>query len=552
MFTYFHCYHPETWDAQVAAGLVRSRDGIRFPESVDIEEGLKFNSLAAKGGKLYELVRDLGCGFYIDRMQGGCFLESYPYDMTLVREYRDMLGENFFGFQMHEWTSNFRSDLNKIARNGCAAWTKEEITAAIMREYPFPHVFVEAASAEEYEAFGCPGSWQDFVRTSEALFSRRQEYTSGDLLPCDSCYLPYPIELRAGAKRLMPEIGAQTADTRIQVAYARGMAKARGIPFGTYYEPWGGIPFSTCCYQEDGRNEWGLSSGGDFPFEPKGPNGGSSRSMQRRMHLYSYMAGASFMAEEWGMCNTFRDWKDFELTPYGEIKKEFLRFVERYGDIGTPVVPAAVVLPKGLPILDGVRTGDSFFLQPEEDTYLGFPVSGSFAETLRAVRLGLREIFCATGLMIGTETRSLLNCTVFDAVDIENEDFLDPRRNDVLVDLTGSGALSQRDPDKICAAGELSGRLDALLPCAVRGNAMKQLTRTDDGRYYLLLTNNSGVVRTVDRGDEFLAGAAETVSVETKNGLSLTGLEGAAVRLDDHGTYRVELPAGGYFFGRIA
>ena len=125
MFTYFHCYHPETWDAQVAAGLVRSRDGIRFPESVDIEEGLKFNSLAAKGGKLYELVRDLGCGFYIDRLQGGCFLESYPYDMTLVREYRDMLGENFFGFQMHEWTSNFRSDLNKIARNGCAAWTKE-------------------------------------------------------------------------------------------------------------------------------------------------------------------------------------------------------------------------------------------------------------------------------------------------------------------------------------------------------------------------------------------------------------------------------------------
>ena len=355
MFTYFHCYLPGTWDAQVRAGLVNKNSGIRFPESIDIEESYKFNNLAARGGELYSLVRENRYPFYIDRLQGGCYFENYPYDMRLVREYRDMLGDDFFGFQMHEWMSNYRNDINKIVGNGCRSWTKEDITAAIRKAFPFPHVFLEAASAEEFEEFGLPGSYEEFLCNSEKLFRRRQSYTGGDLLPCDSFFLSYPLELRYGAKRLMPEIGAQTPDTRIQVAYARGMAKAYGIPFGTYYEPWGGRPFSACSYQRDGKNEWNIHSGADFPFETKGANGGSSRSMQRRMHLYSYMAGASFMAEEWGMCNTFYDWNDFELSPYGEIKKEFIRFTEKYGDIGTPYTPAAVVLPRELPALEGVH-----------------------------------------------------------------------------------------------------------------------------------------------------------------------------------------------------
>ena len=543
MFTYFHCYMPETWNAQVQAGLVGRHDGIRFSQSIDIDESLKFNRLAACDGDLYRMVYAGRMPFYIDRLQGGCYIEQYPYDMTLVQKYMDRLGDNFYGFQMHEWMSNFLSDLNKLRTNHCPSWTAEAITATIRQAFPFPHLFLESMNAGEMQATGCPQTHEAFLRESAKLFDARQRYTGGHLLPCDSAFLSYPLELRLGARRIMAEIGAQTPDTRIQVAFARGMARARNVPFGTYYEPWGGSPFSACSYQRDGRNEWNIRSGADFPFETNGANGGSSRSMQRRMHLYSYMAGASFMAEEWGMCNTFYDWHDFELSPYGQVKKQFLDFVTRYEDIGTPITPIAVVLPRTMDVLENVRS--------DELTYLSFPAEGSFAETVRAARRGLRTLFCTTGTMTGTETMSLLNCTVPDALDIVTEDVLRPEQYDWLVDLTGSADFARTHADRICRIEDVTVRLDELLPCVVSGNAMKQLTRTQDGRFYLLLTNNSGIVRTAERGDECLPDATEHLSVTVKGGHILDRLEGSPLSVDEHGIYHTDIPAGGYFFAVI-
>lgn len=543
MFTYFHCYLPETWDAQVKAGLINKNSGIKFSESIAIDDDLKFNNLAARNMPLYNILKESKLPFYIDRLQGGCYFENYPYDMSLIQEYRDMLGDKFYGFQMHEWMSNYRSDIAKLINNHCPQWTKESITATILKAYPFPHLFLESASAEEIEKFGLPGTYLEFLKNSVELFNRRQSYTGGDLLPCDSYYLSYPVELRAGIKRLMPEIGAQTRDTRIQVAYARGMAKAYNIPFGTYYEPWGGQPFSACLYQVDGKNEWNIHSGADFPYQTNGSNGGSSRSMQRRMHLYSYMAGASFMGEEWGMCNTFYDWNDFELSPYGEIKKEFIDFTEKYSDIGIPYTPAAVVLPKDLFVIEGI--------QKDDDTYLEYPISGSFADMIRYIRQNIRSVFCSSGPMTGTETTSLLNCSIFDAIDIVTEDVVNTNHYDILVDLTYSSEFARKYNDKICSVEDLSRRLEDFLPCIVNGNAMKQLTKTEDGNFYILLTNNSGVVRTIERGDEFLTEASETISIETKYAKSLIQLEGSGLSKDDNGIYHIDIPAGGYFFGMI-
>ena len=52
-----HAYHPEVWDAQVKAGLVREEDGIRFCQSLQTDAEVKFNELAAKGGTLYEICK---------------------------------------------------------------------------------------------------------------------------------------------------------------------------------------------------------------------------------------------------------------------------------------------------------------------------------------------------------------------------------------------------------------------------------------------------------------------------------------------------------------
>ena len=384
MFVYLHCYMPETWDAQVKAGLVRKEDGIRFVQAIELEEQNKFNNLAAVGSELYNYVREHRCPFYIDRLQGGTYIDEYPYDMALVDEYRAMLGDKFWGFQMHEWASNLRGDFKKITSNNCPEWTAEKITETIHRVYPYEYTFLEAMTAEEYASLGgAPTNYEEYLEVVKKLFAKRQKYVDGDLLPCDSFYLALKIETEAGVKRLMPEIGAQTCFTRIQLAYARGMTRAAGIPFGTYYEPWGGSPFSACSYQRDGKNEWNISAE-TFPFQTAGDNGGSSRSMQLRMHLYSYMAGASFMAEEWGMCNTFYDWKDFELSPYGQVKKDFLDFVDRYPDIGEPIVPVAVVLSKDMPVLEA---GLPFV------AYLDYPIEGRMAKLVSDTSTVLTDLF---------------------------------------------------------------------------------------------------------------------------------------------------------------
>ncbi len=544
MFTYLHAYHtPETWDAQVKAGLVKENHGIRYCQSIDIDEELKFNNLARRDGHLHRLLQEHPMPFYIDRLQGGCFLEQYPYDMDLVEEYKTMLGEKFWGFQMHEWMSNYKSDLEKLERSGCAAWNADTITAAIRAAFPFEHVFVEAMSPEEYEKTGKPGTYEEFLENARWLFKDRQDYTDGMLLPCDSGFLAYAMELKNGARRLMPEIGAQTANTRIQVAYARGMAKAYGVPFGTYYEPWGGDPFSSCCYNKEGRNEWNIGPE-TFPFETNGENGGSSRSMQRRMHLYSYFAGVSFIAEEWGLCNTFYDWNNFELSPYGRVKKEFIELTEKYPEIGTPVTPIAVVLPKELEVLDQNAA--------DPDRLLRFPVEDALKEKLLRVRAGLKKLFCETEPMLGSETRSLLNCTVPDALDIVHEDKFDAAAYEYLVDLTGGSALARSYGKKLCAVEDVPALLTKLLPCGCTGGAMKQFTRRADGSYCLLLTNNSGVQQSVAGGEVLLPEAASVVRVEPKAGLALQPAEGnGTLHRNDDGSYTVELPAGGWFFGLL-
>lgn len=266
---------PQTWDAQVRTGFVDEHSGIRFPQSIDIPEQVKFNNIASVGGELYSLVKKEHMPFYIDRLQGGCYIENCPYDMDLIRAYREMLGENFWGFQMHEWMSNFYSDISKLRINNCphvgdtSAWTEEDIIATIFKAYPFPHLFLESMTSKEFSEIGDPQTYEEFMKHATHLFQKRQQYTDGMLIPCDSYSLAYHLELLNGAKRLMPEIGAQAPNTRIQVAYARGMAKAYGVPFGTYYEPWGGDPFSACNYHKDGDNEWNIHSGADSPLKPK-------------------------------------------------------------------------------------------------------------------------------------------------------------------------------------------------------------------------------------------------------------------------------------------
>lgn len=538
MFTYFHCYLPETWQGQVDRGFIDEHAGIRYPQNLLQKEEYKFNTLAVKGGDFWKLVESTRLPMYIDRLQGGGHWEGYSYDMELVNEYKKLLGDKFYGFQMHEWMNNFRADIRKLDRGECTDWTVQNIKDTIFRLFPGEHLFLEARSAEEYAAIGRPATIEEFLERSREMFLDRFNKVGGDLIPTDSSSLSYPIEIRAGVRHIMAEIGAQTPDTRIQIAFLRGLSRAHHIDFGAYIEPWGGgHPVTTCCYHREGLNEWGLTAD-NFPYKTSGANGGSSRSMQKRMQIYAYFAGASFMSEEWGMCNTFYDWKDFEVSPYGQVKLDFLKLVKEFPDAGNFYAPIGLVVSKDLPVLPEMKAADTLYQ---------YPVSGSFAEKLSVAREGIRRFLSTSLPMVGTETISLINSSLPDAFDILQDDCPEALgKYEYLVNLTGDRELEKRyrcvSPDDVPAL------LDRLMPVKVEGNLLWFLNKTQNG-WYLVILNNDGIRRTPQEGESLLPEGNHSARISLKNGKELKALYGEKPRREEDGSYTVEMPSGSVFIG---
>ena len=94
---------------------------------------------------MFKLISDNNYPWYIDRLQGGGYIDEYQYNTELI----DSFG-NFYGFQMHEWISNMRSDYFKLKNLDVAAWSEKLIVEEILRLFPFQNIFLEAATAKEY------------------------------------------------------------------------------------------------------------------------------------------------------------------------------------------------------------------------------------------------------------------------------------------------------------------------------------------------------------------------------------------------------------------
>ena len=535
MFTFFHGYLPKLWDAQVKAGLVREQDGLRFCQCIMQKDEQKFNALAAKGGELYNIIAEQKRPFYIDRLQGGVFIDEYPYDKELLAEYKSLLGDKFWGFQMHEWMSNYYHDaFHKLGNLPEEQWTKEGIEKFVKENFPYKYSILESMTAEEMANAGKPKTVEEFYGNMTAIYKKR--LSIGELIPCDSVYLAYGFELSTGATKLMPEVGAQCTDMRLQVSYARGMTRKEGRSFGIYYEPWGGNPFSVCCYNKENKNEWGIGDSADFPFQSQGADGGSSRSLQKRVFLYGYLSNASFMSEEWGLANVFNSWEEFGLSPYGITKKEFIDFVNKYDDIGEKLTPIAAVLPKDLMVLDNVYS---------DDIYCGFKTD---SKKIANLKQGLRAIFTTSLPMSGTEVITLKNSDVPDAIDALNYDEEMLEKYDYLVDLTSDTELSEKY-NNVCRIEDLKEILREKLPCYVEGNAHWMVNKCTSGGYYLTIFNHSGICRSVAGGETKLAEAATTVSLDAK--VVPVMLEGDGEMVEKAGKYFVNIPAGGFAFIRL-
>ncbi len=560
MFKFIHTYTEDSFRGLFEKGLWRDGDGLKLMHKNYLPKERSFNEIAKVGGVLYNRLKELNCPFYIDRFQGGIsFPYAYDYDKALLNEYKEMLGDKFLGFQIHEWASNFESE-NKRNLQAEKKWTEEHGSLDGFWEYYIEAVktdsmalFTEAWSVPEWSKMKHPENIDEFMDYVYKMWKLRAAETGCPLFPADSGYLAPKIEIEMGAKMLLPEIGWQIEGTRVQIAYNRGMANAANIPWGVYYECWGAnqdgrdgsvddrltVPYSL----DVADNEWteGNLRGNVIEKTHSNPeNGGSSRSLQERMWIYSYFSGAQLMGEEYGVCNTFRNLKDFELSEYGLVKKKFLDFTTKYPNLGETYTPVAIVLPADLPIYT--------FEAP--DRYLGYPLEQKdyvLAEKIRNIKKTMNTLFYKKAPdydWVGRDAHCMQNTDYPDVFNIIHGDMEEALNEyDYIIDLTGDPNFA-KSHSNIVDVDALDSILKKILPCRFSETLHTAYNRTENG-WLVFVANNNGILRSADDG-EYAEENTTVVADIISNGTDVkpNKLEGSGELLFDGKEYKLSLGAG--------
>ncbi|HSL52830.1 MAG TPA: hypothetical protein VK868_00485, partial [Pyrinomonadaceae bacterium] len=140
-------------------------------------------------------------------------------------------------------------------------------------------------------------------------------------------------------------IGMETAAvmpmTGMRIAFTRGAARQFGGTFLYYHAPNFGDTATTFTKQQN-------FAGPDHFYHTRyGSTMGPSLSWYRKSYYLYYMAGASAIYLEQGQDQFFKPGPGdhpFQLNPLGRITDEFMRFVEKHPERGTPYTPVAFLL----------------------------------------------------------------------------------------------------------------------------------------------------------------------------------------------------------------
>ncbi|OGV52058.1 MAG: hypothetical protein A2017_03650 [Lentisphaerae bacterium GWF2_44_16] len=559
MFKFIHGYDKHFLRGLEKRGLLTDNIGVKLMHNFPIPDKEKFNIAAARGTELYSLIKENKYMFLIDRMQGGTFYHKYNFDRSLINEYSEMLGEEFLGIQIHEMGSVLNGDWKRIRKQMGdipPPWSPKQIHDAILKVSACKWcIHLSCGTAEEYSEKTYPETWRDYSRAMEELFLKRQSETGGYLISSNSFLMSTGMEYRLGVRTVMPEVGAQLSLVRLQIALARGMSKAFGRIWGAYYEPWGGESLSAPHYFTEGFNEWRLDNS-NFPhdFTSNGENGGSSRVLQSRIYHYLLMSGAKYLAEEWGTTNTFYDWTDYELTPYGKVKKEFIDFSEKMQDVEA-YIPFAVILPRSFEAVDL-----GYIANPDRQEYVGRILTGTLKESFENIRKILALIYVRNGKIYGNEGHAITNSRFGDFFDVIYDDLNSEvyKKYDCLVDATYGNAFSRSDTatglnvlagsDIELLADEVNRLIGKKSPCVVSGEVHWMLSRGND-KWFLSIFNNEGVGRSAAKGDYLIREAdkdAEIVFRQIPANLNVIASLNGNIEKKDGNTFISTVKAGGF------
>jgi len=566
---FFHVYNERYFAGLEKNGLINEDTGFKIQHVFAMPEELKFNSIAAKDGKLHSMIRENRYPFYVDRLAGGTTYHEYSFDKALIREYESLLGKWFLGFQLHESASNRRQEWNKLRKTmgSDGPYDLQQLKTRLISQYAVTPdgTYLPALSQgtpEEYAPLRYAADPETFIAEIRNMFSLRQTQTDGFILPCDSYYLFTDMQDKLGMRTFMPEVGWQIPHMRMAVALARGVARAREKLWGTYYETWIGTieeGYSMPCYNTEPGNEWYLTQE-THPddFTTQGANGGSSRLLQRRIYYYSLMSGADYMAEEWGLNCSYSNMQTFELSEYGLAKKDFIDFSRKMRGVKARI-PFAIVLPKDYACVEIVEPHVPDLYAAHRDTYMQYILNPTQKVRYGHIEDVLKRIYYRSGEIYGNEGHTLTNSRFGDLFDILYEDMPDSvfAKYDCLIDATAEGSfaakmgsrfpvLESRDLDAMEATLH---KLEEGLPCRVDGLHWL-LSEDDKGRRFVSVFNNEGNTRSVRHGDEIdhRADAEVTLTLQQPGELKCIKASSDAVKAQtaDGKLWHVGVPAAGF------
>ncbi len=576
---FFHVYNEECFNGLEINGLINKDSGFKIQHAFSVPLERQFNTFAAEGTKLYDLIKDNNYPFYVDRIAGGITYYPYKFDFNLIEKYKQILGDWFLGFQLHESASNRRySDWYPIVSRmeSKGPYDPDKLRKALQSHYAKSHdgtplYDLSHDTPEFYAKLKYADSYEDYIKEVSDMFRRRLNDTANNILPCDSYYLFTKLQDEMGMKTFMPEVGSQIPFMRISVALARGMARSSGKTWGTYYECWRPMTevsgFSMPCYNHDSINEWYLNQQiHPDDFTSYGENGGSSRLLQNRIYYHALMSGAHYFSEEWGLNCSYTNMKTFELSPYGKIKKDFINTAEKLRGIQA-VTPFAIVLPRKylcveLPEPFETSTYNSFFGNGNHrDVYMRSYLNSEDKEYFGHIEDVIKLIFGSYGKKYGNEGHVLTNSRFGDLFDLIYEDaddktldsyeyLIDTTKNDSFITSkknSRSNILSSKD------LSELEEKIHILekscMFCFVDG--LHWLVSVDENRNnYLSIFNNEGNERNSSYGDKIDKQADHTVKITFKNKTQpcIIKTTDPQIKLEkiDTVNYAITIPAAGF------
>ena len=511
MLTFIHNYNKRYIEGLVKQGMLREKDGLKITQHFETPEDMRFNIVAKKGGELYSLVKETASCFYVDRLQGGTYISKYPFDLALAKEYDEITEKGFLGFQIHETASTRGLDWARIQRElkkNNLDWNYENIVYAITlisHNKKFPHF--SAGFPEEYAKLTPPTTLTQYIDDLKALWKDRQKQCDGRLLNCDAGLMLCGIEEEVGMENSFIEVGAQNGRVRTQFALRRGISRARKKKWGAYIEPWGGSPFSAYFFMRDKSNEWYID-GSSFVYAATDGNGGSSMSAARRIMYYSLFSGADYFAEEWGQANTFYEWDSFELSPYGIIKRDFLKDIAKFKEI-KPYVPIAMVLPKEHKFFSANGCYHDYINDMVEDLDVWKKINSYFDDD---IYYGVEDYILVSGK----------NGSLFDII-YDNSYDKPQKEYELLIDfsgrLTGENVVNGYDREK---ADEAIKKIVEKLPFVLESNLGLDYQIFEDGEQkFVALYNHKGITKTQEKGETQNPNATAKYSIRLQDGMPL-------------------------------